>query len=158
MTTTQNSTIIYRYEVAEIWYNPISKHHSLHAALTFNHGDIIAKFHAGITQEFATYLTVQIGANRHITLQPHYLQFVNHSCDPNVFFDTTNMQLVCIKAMGPGEEMCFFYPSTEWDMAQSFLCNCENKDCLQLINGAAHLNKATLQKYRLSDYIIQQLK
>jgi hypothetical protein len=68
------------------------------------------------------------------------------------------MELVCLRPLQPGDELTFFYPSTEWDMAQPFVCNCGNSTCLQLINGASHLSKDTLSRYTLTDFIIQQAK
>jgi len=57
-----------------------------------------------------------------------------------------------------GDELTFFYPSTEWDMAQPFVCNCGNATCLQLINGASHLNNSTLNNYQLTNFIQQQVQ
>jgi hypothetical protein len=154
----QEYSIITEHTVAAVWFNNNNKHHSLHAMQEFNPGDMITAFSAGQILAAPTYLTIQTGLNRHITLVPSYLQFTNHACDPNVFFDTTSMQLVCLQPIKPGDEMRFFYPSTEWDMAQPFICNCGSNHCLQLINGAAGLSDATLSNYRLTDFIIEQLK
>ena len=143
---------------ADKWFNTITHHHSLHTAIAFNAGDIIVNFFAANTQNFPTYLTVQTGPDKHITLEPEFLQYINHSCEPNVFFDTSAMQLVCIEAVRPGDELCFFYPSAEWEMAQPFVCNCGSKNCLQLINGASHLSLETLSRYRLTDFILQKIK
>ncbi|MEO6719563.1 MAG: SET domain-containing protein-lysine N-methyltransferase [Ferruginibacter sp.] len=150
--------IISRHDVADVYVDPITAHRSLHAAVAFNAEEVIARFGAKTMENFATYLTVQTGIDRHITLKPEFLQFVNHSCDPNVFFDTGSMEFVALKDIQPGEQLCFFYPSTEWEMAQPFLCSCGTSNCLQLINGAAHLSTETLSKYRLTNFILQQLK
>ncbi len=150
--------LISRHAIAETWFNTSSNHHSLHASDHFKPGDKIINFYADTIQKYATYLTVQTGRETHITLEPAFLQYINHGCDPNVFFDTTTMQLVCIKPIQPGDELRFFYPSAEWEMAQPFVCNCGSNNCLRLINGAAHLNAETLGKYRLTDFILQQIK
>ena len=97
-------------------------------------------FGAGITQSYPTYLTVQTGTNRHITLMPEFLQYINHSCSPNVFFDTTSMQLICLQPLQPGDEFTFFYPSTEWDNGTAF--------CLQLRKQGLF----TTDKRRLSPF------
>ncbi|HJW29189.1 MAG TPA: SET domain-containing protein-lysine N-methyltransferase, partial [Saprospiraceae bacterium] len=137
--------------------NKTSGEKSLIATTPFYPGDVICTFGAGVTQSFATYLTVQTGVDRHITLQPEFLQYINHSCAPNVFFDTTTMELVCLQALQPGDELTFFYPSTEWDMAQPFICHCGSPDCLQLINGASHLTSEILDRYRLTNFIRQMI-
>ena len=156
--TIPSAEVISNHIFANVLLNNSSSQKSLHAAVSFAAGDVICKFKAGITQSFATYLTVQTAADRHITLMPEFLQYINHSCAPNVFFNTTTMELVCLQPMQPGDEFTFFYPGTEWEMAQPFVCNCGNAGCLQLINGASHLSVETLSKYKLTDFIRQQVR
>ncbi|HMK02844.1 MAG TPA: SET domain-containing protein-lysine N-methyltransferase [Ferruginibacter sp.] len=156
--TTPKFEVISNHVFANVLLNNSSNQKSLHAAVSFSPGDLISTFGAGVTQTYATYLTVQTGAERHITLMPEFLQYINHSCLPNVFFNTTTMQLVCLTPLQPGDELTFFYPSTEWEMAQPFVCNCGNRECLQLINGASHLSVGTLSRYQLTDFIKQQVK
>jgi SET domain len=100
---------------------------------------------------------VQVGIDRHIMLQPEHLQYINHSCDPNVFFDTYTMQVIALRPIDEGNEMTFFYPSTEWDMAQPFTCYCGSHRCLGEIKGAAHINGEVISQYRLTRFIQQQL-
>ncbi len=156
--TNPAAEVISNHVFAEVLLNNASNQKSLHAIRSFAPGEVICSFGAGIIQSFPTYLTVQTGTDKHITLMPEFLQYINHSCSPNVFFDTTSMELVCLQPLQAGDEFTFFYPSTEWDMAQPFVCNCGNKDCLQLINGASHLTIETLSKYRLTDFIKSQVK
>lgn len=156
--TSPASQVISRHKFADVLQSSSSGQKSLHATVSISPGEVIAKFHAGITQSYATYLTVQTAMDKHITLMPEFLQYINHSCEPNVFFDTASMELVCLRPLQPGDELTFFYPSTEWDMAQPFVCNCGSAGCLQLINGASHLSPETLAKYKLTDFIIKQAK
>jgi hypothetical protein len=118
---------------------------------------VIAEFWAGTIAAEPTYLTVQVDEGKHITLQPEFLQYINHSCAPNVFFNTTTMQLVALKEISVDEEMTFFYPSTEWEMIQPFRCYCGSPSCLGEIKGAAYLSKNVVKQYRLTDFIQQQL-
>jgi len=120
-------------------------------------GQVVAEFSAGKTLSRPTYLTVQVGIDKHIMLQPEHLQYINHSCDPNVFFDTHAMQVVALKPIAEGDEMTFFYPSTEWDMVQPFKCYCGTSRCLGEIKGAAHINPQVLRSYTLTRFIQQQL-
>jgi hypothetical protein len=156
--TAPSTEVISKHIFANVLLNNQTNQKALFAAVSFAPGDVICKFTAATTQSFATYLTVQTGADRHITLNPEFLQYINHSCSPTVFFNTTSMELVCLQAMQPGDEFTFFYPSTEWEMAQPFVCNCGNAACLQLINGASHLSVETLSKYKLTDFIRQQVR
>ena len=130
---------------------------ALFATQSFLPGDVIADFSAGTIAAKPTYLPVQVGVGKHITLQPEFLQYINHSCEPNVFFNTTTMQVVALKKIKPEEEFTFFYPSTEWKMTQSFSCYCGSNACIGEIKGAAFLSKEAQEKYRFTDFIQQQL-
>jgi hypothetical protein len=143
---------------AQVWQSPVTGHKSLLSAEAFQPGDIICSFTAGEILSVPTYLTVQTGINRHITLQPDFLQYINHHCSPNIFFDTTNFQIICLLPLEPGDELGFFYPSTEWDMSQPFNCHCGSPNCLHEIKGAAWLPLNVLEQYRLTDFIQQQLQ
>ncbi len=105
----------------------------------------------------ATRYTVQMGKNKHIHLDPEYLQYINHSCNPNVFFDLETMTLRTLRPIQKGEEMAFFYPSTEWAMTEAFDCMCGSEKCLKRIQGAAFLEEEVLEKYRLSPHIEAKL-
>ncbi len=155
-TTNPAVQVLSNHAIAEVWQNASTSQKSLHALRSFKPGDVISRFHAGTLSTTATYLTVQVGVDRHITLQPEFLQYINHSCEPNVFFNTTTMQVICLRELNVGDELTFFYPSTEWEMVQPFVCNCGSTNCLQLINGASHLSMQTIKKYRVTDFIQQQ--
>jgi hypothetical protein len=146
------------FPVAEVWQNTQTGEHSLHAAQSFTPNQVICSFAAATTLSHPTYLTVQTALDTHITLRPFYLQYVNHSCAPNVFFDTARREFIALSAIQPGDELVFFYPSTEWDMQQPFTCQCSARNCLKVIKGAAHLSPAQLKKYRLSNFVLEQLK
>ena len=143
---------------AEVWKNEQSGQQSLHATKSFQAGEVIASFHAGTTSSVVTYLTVQVDDDKHITLQPEFLQYINHSCAPSVFFDTSLMQLVCLEEINPGDEFTFFYPSTEWEMVQPFSCYCGSSRCLNKIEGAAHIGEPILERFRLTEFIKRKLK
>ncbi len=154
----QNKIAISHHTNTEVLQDENNMQKALHAITFFKKGEVISKFCAGVTTLYATYLTVQVAPHTHITLQPEHLQYINHSCDPNVFFNTTSMELAALKDIEPGEELSFFYPSTEWDMAQPFVCNCKSDQCLQLIKGAAFLSRESLSKYQFTNFIKDQLQ
>jgi hypothetical protein len=156
-TTTLSYRIISNHKIAEVRRRNTNDQNALFALRSYRAGEVIADFSAGTISAEPTYLTVQVGLRKHITLQPEFLQYINHSCDPNVFFDTTTMQLVALKPLKPEEEMTFFYPSTEWKMIQTFQCYCGSSHCLGEIKGAAYLSKEAQERYRLTDFIQQQL-
>ena len=142
---------------AEIWECQRTGAKSLHAKIQFLPGDVISPIDVKEYVATPNYLSVQVSDNKHILLAPVFLQYINHSCDPNTFFDTTNMRVVCLKKINIGEAMTFFYPSTEWSMAQGFNCLCRSENCLGTIQGAKHLSSEVLGEYRLSDHIGKKL-
>lgn len=152
-----NYRFISDHAFAQVGQSFLNKQNALFAKQSFQPGDMIAEFSAGSIASEPTYLTVQVDEGNHITLQPEFLQYINHSCDPNVFFNTTTMQLVALKEILPEEEMTFFYPSTEWEMIQPFSCYCGSPNCLRQIRGAAFLPRNVWKQYRLTDFIQNQL-
>ncbi|MEO7530145.1 MAG: SET domain-containing protein-lysine N-methyltransferase [Sediminibacterium sp.] len=160
MITAVTSTykMLSKHGFADIMQNSMTGEKSLHAASFFDAGDRVSEFSADKILETPTYLTVQTGEHKHITLLPEFLQYINHSCDPNVFFDTTNMQLTALKEIQPGDELMFFYPSSEWEMTQSFDCFCGTSKCLHRIKGASHLSEEEAARYQLTDFINEQLQ
>ena len=148
---------ISNHVIAEVRQKISNQQNALFTLRPFRGGEVIADFSAGTISAEPTYLTVQVGIGKHITLQPEFLQYINHSCNPNVFFDTSTMELVALKDLQPQDELTFFYPSTEWKMTQSFNCYCGSPFCIGKIRGAAFLSKQSIEKYRFTDFIQQQL-
>ncbi len=142
---------------AEIRECPRSGNRSLHATVDLMPEQVFSTFGAKKILNQPNYLTVQINQERHIMLDPEWLQYMNHSCDPNVFFDTTKQVVTVLKPIDVGEEITFFYPSTEWSMHRAFDCLCQSDNCLESIQGAAHLPLELITNYQLSDYIQQKL-
>ncbi len=131
---------------------------SLHATVELRSGQLISHFGSKEILDHPNYLTVQISDHQHIMLDPEFLQYINHSCDPNVFFDTQKRVVTALKNIEIGEELTFFYPSTEWSMNQGFDCLCQSENCLGQIQGAAHLHLNVVKQYKLSEYIQQKLE
>lgn len=105
----------------------------------------------------ATYATVQVARDRHINLNSDLL-YINHSCDPSLIFDTAG-QVVWVgpKGLHPGDELTFFYPSTEWDMAQPFSCFCGTPACRGRISGARAMPRSQLAGLWLNAHIWELL-
>jgi hypothetical protein len=151
-------TIVSSHGNTAVWEDQRNGQRALYATVAIDAGASIAEFHAAAIMHTPSYLTVQKDDDEHIHLSPAHLQYVNHSCAPNAFFDTTYMSLIALKAIAVGEEITFFYPSSEWDMAQSFSCRCGSEQCLGEIKGAAHLPADVLIRYHLTDYINRKIQ
>lgn len=65
-----------------------------------------------------TYSSVQVGRDAHVELNSDIL-FINHSCAPCLEFDMATFEVRVVKerALREGDELFFFYPSTEWRVA-----------------------------------------
>lgn len=127
------------------------------AAVAVAEGEVLSAFGARETLRAPNYLTVQTRPDAHILLAPEHLQYINHSCDPNVFFDTARMEIRALRAIAPGDEITFFYPSTEWAMDRSFACGCGSRDCLGQVTGANELDAWSLARHRFSAHILDAL-
>lgn len=140
-----------------LFYNAANGHHSLRALQEVPLNSVLHTFGAREYVARPTYLSVQVDDSKHILLAPEFLQYINHSCEPNTFFDTKTEQVVALRSIAPNEEITFFYPSTEWSMTQPFTCFCGADNCLGQIQGAAHLNRKALAKYRFAEHIQRRL-
>lgn len=149
--------IISDHSFAVVRQNISNNQKGFFARRSYQPGEVVIEFSARQIVSEPNYLTVQVGVDKHILLYPEHLQYINHSCDPNVFFDTYAMHIVALREIEEGDEMTFFYPSTEWDMAQPFSCACGTDRCLGEIKGAAHISPDILASYKLTRFIQQQL-
>lgn len=152
-----NLTKISHYGFATLYQNNITLEKSLHAAVAYSPGDVFSKFESAETLAAPNKYTVQLSDEVHIILSPEFLQYINHSCNPNVFFDTTKMELSCLKEIAAGDELTFFYPSTEFAMASPFNCFCGANNCLHKIQGASYLSQEIIHHYKFTDFIMQKL-
>lgn len=99
----------------------------------------------------------QVSATQHAELESELL-YLNHSCDPSVHLDTRSMTLRALRDLAPGDELSFFYPATEWAMAQPFRCWCGAARCLGQVLGASQLPVGVLAGYELNEHIRELLR
>ncbi|HWC53987.1 MAG TPA: SET domain-containing protein-lysine N-methyltransferase [Chitinophagaceae bacterium] len=142
---------------AEVRLNLTNNQKTLIALRPFRAGELFSMFSAKKIMREPNYLSFQIATHKHIMIDPEFLQCINHSCNPNTFFDTHAMRVITLRPIKRGEELTWFYPSAEWEMAQSFQCFCGSPNCLGEIKGAAYLAKSVLNQYKLTRFIQQQL-
>lgn len=154
--SSKNYAVVEHYDAFDVMQNQLNNEKSLHSLQQFATNEVISKFSAAAVLNQPTYLTVQVDVEKHILLNPTHLQYINHSCNPNVFFDTATYELKALKPIEVGDELTFFYPSTEWEMQQPFACTCGYKNCLQQIRGAKFLSAKAKEKYQLTQFIKQQ--
>ena len=101
--------------------------------------------------------SIQIAFDEHAEPLPNFLRYLNHSCDPNLFIDVRAGQVITLRSIAVGEELTFFYPSTEWDMDRPFDCLCAEPSCIGNVAGAKYLPLETLNDYFINPHIQQLL-
>ncbi|KAI6780299.1 uncharacterized protein J7T54_005401 [Emericellopsis cladophorae] len=86
-------------------------------------------------------------------------EFTSKSLSKVTILDTANLEILAgPKGLKPGDELTFFYPSTEWDMAQPFDCLCQSASCRGTITGAQGMDPRKLEGYWLSGHVRQMLE
>lgn len=153
----QGRRIVDVSENLTLFFNPANGNHSIRSSRQLPLNSVLHVFGAREYVTRPTYLSVQVADDRHIHLAPEFLQYINHSCEPNTFFDTQNGEVIALRNIAANEEITFFYPSTEWTMTQPFDCFCGATNCLGQIQGAAHLNRKALANYRFAGHIQHKL-
>jgi hypothetical protein len=114
-------------------------------------GEVICVMPSENIVDKPTRFTVQIAKDKHTHVGK--LAALNHSCDPNVILDTERMLMIARRDIEKGEELSFFYPSTEWEMQAPFICLCGSSNCIHVVAGARFLPLSTLEAHYLSKHV-----
>lgn len=117
-------------------------------------GEVLARIEGWTPATQRTYTSVQAGEDLDIDLNSD-LVYCNHSCDPTVVFDMSKFEVRVAddNHLRKGDEITFFYPSTEENMDQPFACRCGSERCLGNVRGAKYLDDAVLKSYWLNAHI-----
>ncbi|KAI0200531.1 hypothetical protein F4808DRAFT_153781 [Astrocystis sublimbata] len=122
-------------------------------------GAVFARIVGVSTVAEPSWSSVQAGRNLHIELNSD-LVFINHSCAPSLEWDMEKWEVRVSKDrdLKKGDLLSFFYPSTEFQMAQAFKCWCgAGEKCFGQIEGAAKLGAGRLDGYFMNGYIKEML-
>jgi hypothetical protein len=104
-----------------------------------------------------TYQTIQVGPGRHIE-ELGCIAHLNHSCRPNVLVHINRLECIALTDIAPDEELTFFYPSTEWEMARPFPCQCGAPECVGRVAGARSLPVEVLSRYFINAHIREMIQ
>lgn len=120
-------------------------------------GSIFARI-TSPTPATVAYSSVQASRDLHIELNCD-LVYINHSCRPSLVFDMQRweVRVDSERDLKEGDELTFFYPSTEWEMAQPFECGCKQEGCKGMITGAKDMSESVLGEYWLNKHIEELL-
>jgi hypothetical protein len=132
-----------------------NKFRTLITKQAYKKGEVISTIPSENVMDKPNRFTVQIARDRHTHVGK--LAALNHSCDPNVILDTKNMLMIACRDIEKGEELSFFYPSTEWEMNAPFICLCGATNCIHVVAGARFLPLSTLEAHYLSPHIREMM-
>lgn len=124
------------------------------AIRTLQAGEVLAELDGAQRVPVATRYTVQVDVDAHIDGLWQFT-FLNHSCAPNVRIDTTAMTISAVREVAAGEELGYFYPSTEWLMAEPFDCHCGSANCVGRVTGATDLAADVLATHWVNRHITE---
>jgi hypothetical protein len=120
-------------------------------------GDIVAFAMAGRpvarteyeTIDWASYTgrIMQIGEDTFLEGKGDVVDFINHSCEPNVGFDPSGQYFVALRDLTKGEEVFFDYSTSEDEAGWSVPCSCGSVQCRGTITSLRDLPAA--EKVRL---------
>ena len=119
-------------------------------------GEVIYHITGHRITETPTYQTIQVGRATHIE-ELGVIAYLNHSCQPNTFIDVARLDVIAVREIAAGEELNFFYPSTEWEMDAPFICLCGASNCIHVVAGARFLPLSTLENHYLNKHIREMM-
>jgi hypothetical protein len=122
----------------------------------FQRGEVIYHIAGYRSTETPTYQTIQVGRAQHIE-ELGVIAYLNHSCRPNTLIDVVRLDVIAARDGAAGEELTFFYPSTEWEMDRPFICLCGAPQCVRLVAGAKYLSIDTLSRYFINPHIREMI-
>jgi hypothetical protein len=111
---------------------------NLVARVPIDRGDVIFQCSPSEIVEERTWRTIQLDAHRHV--KNEFLDYVDHSCDPNAVFDGDRLAMVALRPIASGEPITFFYPGSEVELAKDFVCHCGSPRCVGHLRGAFYLS------------------
>ena len=99
--------------------------------------------------------SLQIDKDKFLESTAKFDDFLNHSCEPNCYIDSQNLNLVALREIQIGEELSFNYNTAEYDLINmvencSFKCTCGSKNCIGEVKGFRYLSleqKKKIQKF-----------
>ena len=131
----------------------------LFAVASIDRDEILIDLNGEETLSSPTKRSLQIGEGRHAFGREETVGYLNHGCDPNVFLDSSCLCVRALRDIRAGEEVTINYAATEYEMHDSFPCDCGSPACLRTIRGFKFLTRdqqLALKPY-LAPYLLRRL-
>lgn len=93
-----------------------------------------------------TRTSIQVAHDAH--MDSYIIGWVNHSCAPNTSVEIASrgglyrVRLRALQPLCPGDEITFNYLTTEYDLHEPFVCQCQDVGCYGAIRGFRYLPRA----------------
>jgi len=131
----------------------------LFAVVSIEKGEILIDLKGERTLSSPTKRSLQIGQGKHAFGSEETVGYLNHSCDPNVFLDFSCLCVRALKDIPAGDEVTINYAATEYEMHDSFRCDCGSPACLRTIKGFKFLTREQQLKLKpyLAPYLLRKL-
>jgi SET domain-containing protein len=117
--------------------------------------EILIDLNGEDTLPLPTRRSLQIGEGRHAIGREETVGYLNHGCEPNVYLDFSCLWVRAFKDIQAGQEVKINYAATEYEMHDSFSCDCASPACLRMIRGFKFLTRE--QQLRLKPYLAPYL-
>jgi hypothetical protein len=116
---------------------------NLIARVAIGRGEVVFECARDEVTAVRTWRTIQLGFGMHLKNQ--WLDYVDHSCEPNAIFDVDRLAMVALRPIAPGESISFFYPGAEVELAEGFRCHCGSPDCIGELRGGFYLSRERMR-------------
>jgi hypothetical protein len=132
------------------------------ATRPFRAGEAILRLEGDVTDRPSRY-SLQVEDDRHLVVptagapERYPWRFLNHSCAPNA--GIRGREVIALRDIEPPEQITFDYNTTEYDMAEPFVCRCGTCGGRE-IAGFRHLTpeqQARLRPY-LAGHLLRRLR
>jgi hypothetical protein len=127
----------------------------LFALVAIDRNEILIDLNGENTFLSPTKRSLQIGERKHVFGREETVGYVNHSCEPNSFLDFSCLCVRALRNIQRGEEVKVNYAATEYEMHESFRCDCGSPGCLRMIRGFKFLTRD--QQLELKPYLAPHL-
>ena len=98
---------------------------------------------------------MQIDERKQVFGREDAVGYLNHGCDPNSFLDFSCLCVRALRDIHASEEIKVNYAATEYEMHDSFRCDCGSSVCLRIIRGFKFLTRD--QQVELKPYLAPHL-
>lgn len=131
----------------------------VYAVATILCNDVIMELEGTLVDQPTRY-SIQLSENSHLEMPAngdvvsYFWRFLNHSCKPNTCIDVNQRHVVALRDIAKDEEITFNYNSTEYEMAEPFICSCNGNRVF--VKGYKYLDQE--QKNALENIVAPHLK